>query len=195
MFDLPPVLGLNHVLTQQAWARQQLSGFAGRTIEFRAPPLPALRVTIRDDGLLKAADAAAQPDLSVLARATAMPLLMMRDEAAMRDIEITGSTELAQVVQRLFRNLEWDAEEDLSRVFGDVLARRIAGAGRGFFSWQREAGLRLAQNFAEYWTEEQPLIARRTDLERFNAEVDTLRDDAERLDKRLAILERRTPAG
>jgi ubiquinone biosynthesis accessory factor UbiJ len=43
---------------------------------------------------------------------------------------------------------------------------------------------------AAYWTDEQPLIANKQDVERFVCEVDTLRDDVARLEKRLEQMER-----
>lgn len=190
MLTRGPILGLNHVLAQQSWARQRLIPFAGQIVEFRLPPLPDLRIAIQPDGLVEAAPPGAPADLSIGIRPAAVPLILLRHESMLREIAVTGSADLAQVVQQLFRELEWDFEEDLSRVFGDVLAHRMAGAGRELFAWQREAGLRLAQNFAEYWTEERPLIARRGDLARFSSEVDRLRDDVERMDKRLELLER-----
>jgi ubiquinone biosynthesis protein UbiJ len=43
--------------------------------------------------------------------------------------------------------------------------------------------------FAEYWLEEEPLIAKKTHLAQFARDVDALREDAERLEKRLERLE------
>jgi len=51
--------------------------------------------------------------------------------------------------------------------------------------WGRQGADNLARSFAEYWTEEQPLIAGRADVEQFNREVDALRDDVARLEKRI----------
>ena len=194
MLELPPIAGINHVLTQHEWARQRLAPFAGQVVELRLPPLPELRFAIRDDGLLKSADRHVAPALSVLIKPAAVPMLLAHDERALHDLEFSGSAELAQVLQQLFRNLQWDVEADLSRVFGDVLAHRMANAGRELFAWQREASLRIGQNLAEYWTEEQPLIARHSDLTAFNAGVDALRDDVERLEKRLDLLAARRAA-
>jgi ubiquinone biosynthesis protein UbiJ len=190
MLDRGPIFAINHVLGPQPWARERLAPFAGRIVEFRLLPLPDLRLAITAEGLVAPAGAKAEPDLSINIKPGALPHLLMRDEAIMSHVDITGSADLAQVVQLLFRELQWDYEEDLSRVFGDVVAHRLAGAGRDLFAWQREAGLRTAQNFAEYWTEEQPLIARRDDLAGFSHAVDTLRDDIERLEKRIEILQR-----
>jgi ubiquinone biosynthesis protein UbiJ len=43
----------------------------------------------------------------------------------------------------------------------------------------------VAQGAAEYWTEEQPLIASRVKIEDFISGVARLRDDVERLEKRI----------
>ncbi len=190
MLTQSAVRSLNHVLGQQAWAQQRLVPFAGRTLEFRMSMMPTLRVTIGLNGLLENATAEAVPDLVITTKPSAIPYLLLRDEAVMSEVELNGSTDLAQVVRLLFLELEWDFEEDLSRVFGDVLAHRMASTGRSLFSWQRDAGVRLAQNFSEYWTEENPLIARRADTVQFGSDVERLRDDTERLEKRIERLQR-----
>jgi len=193
MLNRAGLQGINHVLAQHAWARQRLAAHAGRVIEFRLLPLPDLRMAIAADGLVIEAAIETAPDLSVNIKPSALPYLLLRDEAIMREVEITGSADLAQVVQQLFRELEWDFEEDLSRVFGDIAAHRMAGAARDLMTWQRTAGLRLAQNFADYWTEEDPLIARREDITQFSRDVEHLRDDTERLEKRIRKLQQAAP--
>jgi len=119
-----------------------------------------------------------------------LPLLLARDEAALKQVEIEGSAKLAAEVQFLLGHLAWDVEEDLSRLVGDALAHRIVAGGKTFASWQREAATRLAENFAEYWTEEQPLLARPADVENFCREIGALRDDAARLEKRVGRIEK-----
>ena len=182
---------LNHLLAREDWARERLVPFAGRTVEFRLPPLPEIRLAILETGLVAAADAASPCDLVVSIPPAVVQRALAGDEAAVREIVIDGDTELARAVEFLFRNLRWDAEEDLSRVVGDIPAHRIAETGRAFVAWQREAGERLARNFAEYWTEEDPLLARPADVRRFGDDVDALRDDVERLEKRIARLSER----
>ncbi len=113
----------------------------------------------------------------------ALPFLLARDETARKQVEIEGSADLASAVDHLFRNLTWDFEEDLSKVFGDIIAHRLASSGRALAAWQRDAALRLAENLVEYWTEEQP-----ADVENFCRNVDTLRDDVARIEKRIEHL-------
>jgi ubiquinone biosynthesis protein UbiJ len=185
MLERGAVAGLNHLLSQQAWASERLKPFSGQGVEIRCPPFPDLRLTITDRGLLDRARVDSTSALVVKLRPGALPLLLARDRSARNQIEIEGSADLASAVDHLFRDLAWDIEEDLSAVFGDVVAHRLASGGKAFAAWQREALLRLAENLAEYWTEERPLLLRPADAEKFGREVDALRDEVARLEQRI----------
>lgn len=187
----PGILALNHLLNAEAWARDKLKPYAGQCVEFRSPPLPALRLDILDTGLLGSAAGDSATNLVVTIGAGALPALLRGEDALMREIGIEGNADLAGTVQYLFRHLRWDVAEDLSRVFGDALAERMVREGRRFATWNRETAEKLAQNFAEYWTEEQPLLARPAAVRKFLADADQLRDDLARLEKRVDILARK----
>jgi len=187
----PGIYALNHLLGAEAWARDRLKPYAGQCVEFRTPPLPALRLDILDSGLLRAAAEDAAPNLVVTIGPAALPASLRGEDALMREIGIEGNADLAGTVQYLFRHLRWDLAEDLSKVFGDVLAQRMVTEGRRFAAWNREAAQKLAQNFAEYWTEEQPLLARPAEVRQFLADADQLRDDLARLEKRIETLTRK----
>jgi len=189
MFERGAAAGLNHLLAQQPWAAERLKAFAGQCVEFRCPPFPNLRLAILDTGFTEQARVDATSALVVKLSPGALPLVLARDEAALKQIEVEGSAELASAVQYLFRHVAWDIEEDLSGFFGDIVAHRLVSGGKTFAAWQRDAATRLAENLAEYWTEEQPLLARPADVEKFCREVDTLCDDAARLEKRIERLE------
>lgn len=104
----------------------------------------------------------------------------------MRAVDIAGNARLATEILALLRYLRWDVEEDLSRVFGDVLAHRIAGTAREFVAWQAEAGRRLAENVMEYAIEERRMVVSRAEYDDFAAAVAKLRDDLARLEQRVA---------
>jgi ubiquinone biosynthesis protein UbiJ len=88
------------------------------------------------------------------------------------------------------RNLRWDAEEDLSRVVGDILAHRLMNAARALKDGQARAWRALGENLSEYFAEEQEVLVNRANLGIFNDELRTLRDDIARLDKRTGRLAR-----
>ena len=139
MFERGAAAGLNHLLAQQPWAAERLKAFAGQCAEFRCPPFPDLRFAILGSGLVEVAPEDAASALVVKLTPSTLPLVLARDEAALRRIEIEGSAELANAVQHLFRHLAWDIEEDLSRLFPDVVAHRLAEGGRALAAWQSEA--------------------------------------------------------
>jgi len=188
MIERGALAALNHLLEQQPWAAERLRPFAGQVVEFRCPPFPDLRFAITENGFLDRAQAETASALVVKLTPGSMPLLLARDETARKRVQIEGSADLAGAVDYLFGHLSWDLEEDLSGVFGDIVAHRLASGGKALAAWQRDAALRLAENLVEYWTEEQPLLARPADVEHFCRSVDTLRDDIARIEKRIEQL-------
>jgi ubiquinone biosynthesis protein UbiJ len=119
--------------------------------------------------------------------------ILARDESALREVAVSGDADFAQTVEFVVRNARWDAEEDLSRVFGDVAAHRIVDAGRGLVRLQAQAMQSIARNLSDYLVEERAVIVRRREIDAFVQDVDTLRDDAERLAQRVARLTRIAP--
>jgi ubiquinone biosynthesis protein UbiJ len=184
----PVAAFLNHLLESAPWARERLAPFAGWTWRVELAPLPDLSFVVRESGMLETSDAA-EANLVVTLTPAAIPALARRDETVLREMTFAGDVELAAALQYLFRHLEWDIEEDLSRVVGDVAAHRIAGGARDFVAWQKEAALRLGQNFAEYLTEEADILAPPAEVSGFVRAVDELRDAVDRLEKRIERLE------
>lgn len=181
---------INHLLRGASWARDALRRHAGKTARFEVTPL-ALALTVLENGEVAPADAEAGSTAIVRLGPGLMLRLAARDESAWREISITGDTDFASAIHHVARNLRWDVEEDLSRVVGDIAAHRMAETGRALQRWSGQAAENTARAFAEYWTEEQPLIAGARDLEEFGRAVDQLRDDAARLEKRIEQLARK----
>ncbi len=183
----PAAAAINHLLRSAAWARKRLIPHAGKTVRFDLAPL-SVSLTVLPSGELAAAPRAGASD----ARFTLTPGIAMRILAshapAWQEVRVDGDTGLARDVLHVAQNLHWDAEEDLSRIFGDIVAHRIVRAGGDLQRWQRAAAKSLGRSAAAYWTEERPLVAARAQVERFNREIDTLRDDVARLEKRIERL-------
>jgi ubiquinone biosynthesis accessory factor UbiJ len=177
---------LNHLLGAEPWARERLAAFAGETLELRAPPLPALRLSILPGGTVEAASA--MPGLLMTLKPEFLVGLARGEEHALRSVAVEGNAELAAEVLVLARQLRWEMEEDLSRLFGDIAAHRIAEAGRAFVAWHLDAAQRLAGAAADYVTDEKPFLTRRAELDTLAESVAQLRDAIARLDKRLERL-------
>jgi len=191
MLDPAATAFINHLLRGASWARDQLKRFSGRTARFDTAPF-GISLTVMDNGEVALAAAGTAPDVTIRLTPGLLLRLAARDETVWREIEVSGDTDFASVINHVARNLRWDVEEDLSRIFGDVAAHRMTESGRVFRRWGEQAAGNTGRSFAEYWTEENPLIASAHDLDQFNREVDRLRDDAARLEKRLErLLDRR----
>ncbi len=187
LFPHPAARALNHVLKSAPLAMERLARHAGRTAAFHVGPI-SLAFTVQATGEVAAAVEGATRDLEVRISPFLLPRLAAHEEAAFREIDMQGDMELAQDVSFLARNLTWDAEEDLSRVVGDIAAHRIVAGARALRDWSADSGVRLAQGAAEYWTEESPLIATRVKVDTFVNGVAELRDAVERLEKRIEKL-------
>lgn len=178
---------INHVLRGNSWALERLKPHAGKTVRVYLAPFDAA-LGITDSGEVAAASSDAAPDVTITLTPGLMLRLAARDAAVWNDIPIEGDAQLAATLNAVARNVRWDVEEDLSRVFGDIAAHRMAKTGRTLERWGRQGADNLARSFAEYWVEEQPLLARRAEVEQFNRDVDTLRDDVARMEKRIELL-------
>lgn len=183
---------INRLTAATPLARDRLARFAGKTASFRVGPLP-VALTVQTTGEVLPAVEGSTRDLEVRVSPFLLPRLAAQDESAYREVETAGDVEFAGEVAFLARHLKWDVEEDLSRLIGDSAAHGLATAARDAAAWGRDAGGRLAAGAAEYWTEEDPLIASRVKVQGFVDGVAGLRDAVERLDKRIERLEASAP--
>ena len=184
-FDDGAATALNQLLRREAWAREKLAPFAGECVEIHFAPLPVLRLEIAEGGQVRAATPGAAATLTITAKPGSLAALPKGEEHLMRAVDISGNARLATEILALLRYLRWDVEEDLSRVFGDVLAHRMVGTAREFAAWQADAGRRLAENIMEYAIEERRIVVSRAEFQEFATGVAKLRDDLARLEQRV----------
>jgi len=104
---------------------------------------------------------------------------------------VSGDAEIANSYRELLGLARPDFEEELSRLIGDVPARRISQLALKTFEWARKAGRTAGENIAEYLQEESRDLVNKTELDEFLQGVDTLRETADRVDARIARLEQR----
>jgi len=105
--------------------------------------------------------------------------------------QIRGDAEIASRYRELFALARPDLEEELSRVVGDVPARRLSQLAESALSWVRKARRTAGENIAEYLQEESRDLANRPELEEFLLGVDQARETADRIEARLVRLEQR----
>ena len=121
----------NHLLAQAGWARQRLQPHAGRTARLVLSPVAEIDFSVANDGQLAEWSGEEAPEVSLRLAVADLPRLLVDGlETAMRHVRIEGNAEFAEALGFVFRHLRWDAEEDLSRLFGDIAAHRLVEGGR-----------------------------------------------------------------
>jgi ubiquinone biosynthesis protein UbiJ len=165
---------LNHLLRQNSWAAEKLRPYAGKTVRISLLPLQST-LTVDGAGGFSSAPNDATIDAEIRLSAGAALRMLVDPESAMGLATLEGDMEFASTVGKVLKNLRWDAEEDLSRVVGDIPAHQLSQTASRI---QHELGRQAASvagMFAEYWLEEEPLIAKKTHLAQFARDVDALR--------------------
>jgi ubiquinone biosynthesis protein UbiJ len=121
-----------------------------------------------------------------------LPQILSNMDRAFSYVSLSGDAELAKAISEVAQGLQWEAEEDLAPFVGDIAAVRIAQAARVTVKGIRSGGRKLVEQITEYLLEENPTLLYRKAGEDFAAQVAALRDDVERLGKRIGLLETRT---
>lgn len=191
MISLSPtfVLFVNHLLAQEAWASAKLSKHSGKTacIDLQAF---SLRLKVCADGLLEAAASDVPADVTIRLKLSDLPLIAQNRERAFSYVKIEGDADFANTISHLSQHLRWEAEEDLSKLFGDVAAVRMVAGARSLLQSAQQTHQSIQENLAEYFLEENPMLVRPAAVEAFGSEINKLRDDAERLTKRIERMEK-----
>ncbi len=178
---------LQHLISQNSWANAMLQPFAGKSVQFNIS-LMSSTVVILENGSLAIAGATNTPDATVTIPISLLPRLISKDESVKMHINIEGDTHLAAELAKVFANMRWDYEDDLSKVVGDIPANKIGEFSRKTVNAVKETTTNLAEMLSEYWQEEKPMIAKKRHIETFNEQVDTLRADTARFEKKLQKL-------
>jgi ubiquinone biosynthesis protein UbiJ len=182
------LFAVNHLLASADWARQRLHAFTGRVLRLEIGPL-ALNLSITEEGCFALQEESAKADVCVTLP-SATPFLLLQDtDRVMQEARVSGNVEFAEAVSFVFRNLEWDVEADLAPLTGDILAHRLTGLGRALRKHLRQAGENLVANLAEYACHEARWLVASAQTSAFARDVDALRQETERLEKRLARLD------
>ena len=178
---------LQHLTSQNEWSRPHLQPFAGKVVQFDFV-LAKANLLILEDGSLALGGETSAPDATIHVPPSLALRLMAKDEAAKLFIKIDGDTHLATEFSKVLQNMRWDIEDDLSHVTGDIAAFKIGEFSKNAFTEIRQQSINAAEMLSEFWQEEKPILAKKRYVERFYANVDTLKSDVARFEKRLAKL-------
>jgi ubiquinone biosynthesis protein UbiJ len=183
---------INRILSMDDESRLELVKYAGRVIVVELTNTQQVfNITIIPTGI-SLEEPSVNPDIII--RGTPGNLLayfmaMKRDEPGKSGtIEIAGNIALAQKILAIISNLDPEWEEELSRWVGDSVAHGTGNTIRSVMKQAVHAATTLRNNTGEYLLYESDLVPDRQQVYEFNREVDSLRNDVERLKLRMSRL-------
>lgn len=178
---------LNHLLAQSDWASQRLRSHAGKVLELTCGPLAA-RLHITSVGLFSTAPAGASSDVKITFPVDA-PLRLLHDQdSLLTATSLQGPADLTESLAFVFRNLRWDAEGDVAKLTGDIVAYRLIRAVQAVFSAQQQQLLNLQANINEFIVEERRLLPQTPELVALRTESAQLGHVLTRLESRIQAL-------
>ena len=173
---------INHLLNQNDWMQTRLKPYVGMIIELEIDTL-SLKFLVNNKGQLIVSDPESPPDAYI--QMTIKSLVQLIAQKKKNGITVKGNLDLANNFSNVIEGLEWDMEEDLSRFIGDIPATEITKISKKFIKQSKSNIRNMAENFIEYWQEENKILSKNDDLEIFNVHVDELEEDVDRVEAKI----------
>ena len=185
---------VNFLLLRNPWAIQRLAAYAGRrlSIEWGAQDF---QFVVTEAGLLSAFQGDKQavevrlilPDQQLWALGSS--LLEQEPEQFAEQLRIEGDVGFARTLADLAGQLRWDAEADLARFTGDIIAVRITQASQGLLQWIQRLAIHVRDNFAEYLGHESDMLTHQSYWVFWETRRQSLEAQLDRVEERLHYLE------
>lgn len=134
------------------------------------------------------------PDARIRGRLMALLNLSLQKDklstSIQERIEIIGNASVAQKFQKLFTEMDIDWEEQLAQVTGDIAAYRIFQGFNKARQWLHGSLDSISGSTREYLQEESHHLPTQIEFDSFSEQITQTRYDVERLEARLAQLEK-----
>lgn len=183
---------LNQYLGLDPEIRQRLASLEGRVIQLDLLGLGASFYLLPgNDGIQVLSHYSGEPDTRVsTGPATLARLTLGEDSQGLfsGDVEVSGDASLGQEFRNILIAVEFDWEEQLAHITGDLIAHQVGNGLRRGLAWGRQARATLQQNLADYLHYENRSAPTRREIEEFLLSVDVVRSDCDRLEARIQRL-------
>jgi len=178
---------LNTALKQDAETCVRLSAFEQRRIVVHIENLQQyIHISFQQQQLRLSHKDDEHADL--LITGSAMALLKLGqdpDSLFSEDIRIHGDVQFAKQLRDVLDGFDFDWEQQLAHITGDVIAQPLTYGLKQGFSWFRNTHKSLQLSLAEYLKEEARILPDAIQINDFMNDVDTLRADLDRLEARI----------
>ena len=136
-----------------------------------------------------------EPDVTIRGPAVALLRQIGSEDTTPADlmklgIELEGDQQLAQQFLQVIRDLDLDLETALGDLIGDVAAHQVSEVAKVGFSWLKGAAKTLLQQSRHVIAEEREWVLTPRKFQRFQSDVEDLREDTDRLQARLQRLQK-----
>ncbi len=198
MQGLPSLLGMmevavNRYLRLDPDAFSAATEFAGHVVALDLRGIQeSIFLHFTSDGVHLTLSSDRRPDARVKATPRSLLRVLRTREAGKlafnSDVIVEGDTELIYRVKGVFDRVDVDWEEELSHFVGDIAAHQMGNMYRRAGKWGEKTWDTLQQDVVEYLVEEGRLTPHKEEISAFVEAIDTLRDDADRLEQRILRL-------
>ena len=184
---------LNRYINESSVAQDALESLNGNSMCIEVKGLGLVISLTADDGEL----VVAMPDsvdATVTIRGTVLNLFSLLGSTGAQAlpkarVSLEGDAEVASGFWQLLQAARPDAEEELSRVVGDVVAHEIGKTVNSLDKYGRRVLSAFQMNATEYLQEEVKQLPPRVEIDGFFSSLERLRDDIERTGIRIKRLE------
>lgn len=184
----PAARALNASLAADPEAKRILASLDDRRIAVEVSDLAVVIAVGIRDGQLELGGPPGEPDATVAGRMA--DLLGAARNGNPKGLTVSGDAELVQGLARVMSRLPRAAWERVATVLGEGPARTLERLAESLTKTLRDTRERFTDSVAEYLQHEARLLVPRHEVEEFLAEIDALRDDTDRLAKRIERLAR-----
>jgi ubiquinone biosynthesis accessory factor UbiJ len=189
---------LNRALAESAKAQGLSSALAGRLLHVVVSSTK-FAGSLRSEGAtvrfaIGALPAGTTADATISGSALSLAGLMSERQRELIHggaVQISGDGEIAARFSELATLLKPDVEHELSRLFGRMPAHLLVGGVRGLLARGRALFDSQLHTAADYLAHEKQTLVPKAEAEHYFKQVDSLREQVDRVDARLLQLERR----
>lgn len=184
---------LNALIARDPESQRRLAAMNGKVIELKLEGLDlAAYYFCHDDNIEVRGRHDGEVDATISGKPFSMASMAFSRQALFDgEVRMLGDVALAKQFHRLLDQIDVDWEEELSNVVGDIAAHQLGSLARNAASWFERTADSLRRDTSEYLQEEVTHLPPRVEVDAYLDGIDQLREGVDRLEARLALLERR----
>jgi len=185
--------GIATVLRLDPHTKQALSAIDGKVVrvEVSAPTL-VFHLIVVDNQIDVEGAFDAVPDTTLTGSASDLLSLRNQNDALYTGaVKISGDMGTGEQLRTIISNIDIDIEDVIAPITGGTVAHQLGRVGSSLTSWLSDTGSSLKRNTSEYLQEEAELLAPNSEVKRFTADVDAVREQLDRVEARIRAMEKK----